>query len=78
MHYADPALDKVIADAGAAATAADRTRLYEQAQKMIMDAAVFFAVHDQIQTIAYTSKLKNVHFARGQWQVRLADVEAAD
>jgi peptide/nickel transport system substrate-binding protein len=78
MHYSSPELDKVIADASAATTEADRSRLYTQAQKMIMDAAIFFAVHDQIQTIAYTSKLKGVHFARGQWQVRLADVEPAN
>jgi peptide/nickel transport system substrate-binding protein len=78
MHYADPALDKVIGDAGMATTADERTKLYMQAQKMIMDAAIIFPVHDQIQSIAYTSKLKGVHFARGQWQVRISDVEAAD
>jgi len=76
MRWSNPDLDALLAKAGAASTQADRDTLYAQAQKIIMDAAVFFPVHDQIQTIAYSSKLTGVNFARGNWQVRLYDVTA--
>ena len=76
MRWSNPELDALLAKAGAAATQADRDTLYAQAQKIIMDSAVFFPVHDQIQTIAYSNKLTGVNFARGNWQVRLYDVTA--
>jgi peptide/nickel transport system substrate-binding protein len=78
MRWSDPKLDDVIAAAGAAASQTDRDKLYADAQKMIMDAAVFVPVHDQIQTIAYTAKLTGIAFARGNWQARLYDVRPAD
>ena len=44
---------------------------------MIMDAAVFVPIHDQIQTIAYSGKITGPVFARGNWQVRLYNVQPA-
>ncbi len=78
MRLSDPKLDEVIAAAGTASSQADRDKLYAVAQKMIMEAAAFVPVHDQIQTIAYTAKLTGVAFARGNWQARLYDVRPAN
>lgn len=73
----DPKMDALLEQAGSAATPADRTRLYHEVQKMIMDLAIFLPIHDQVQTVAYTNKLDGLRFARGQWQVRLADARIA-
>ncbi len=45
---------------------------------MIMDAAIFLPVHDQVQTVVYSAKLKGLRYAAGQWQVRLHDIEPAN
>ena len=34
--------------------------------------------HDQVQTVVYSSKLKGLRYAAGQWQVRLHDLEPAN
>jgi peptide/nickel transport system substrate-binding protein len=75
MRWSNPALDELLVKAGAAATPAERDKLYADAQKIIMDAAVFVPIHDQIQTIAYSSKITGPVFHRGNWQVRLYDVK---
>ena len=77
-RWSDPALDKLLADAAAATSPEEAAKLYSQAQKMIMDAAIFFPVHDQVQTVVHSAKLKGLRYAAGQWQVRLHDVEAAN
>jgi peptide/nickel transport system substrate-binding protein len=77
MHYNSPEMDKAIAEAGSAKTLEEQNALYLTIQKKIMEDAAFMAVHDQIQTIAYSSKITGVRFAPGQWQVRLYGVEAA-
>jgi peptide/nickel transport system substrate-binding protein len=51
---------------------------YADAQKMIMEYAAFVPVHDQTQTIAYTSSIDGLRFAPGNWQVRLYDVRPAE
>jgi peptide/nickel transport system substrate-binding protein len=45
---------------------------------MIMDAAIFFPVHDQVQTVVHSAKIKGLRYAVGQWQVRLQEVEPAN
>ena len=77
MRWSDPALDALLAKAGAAATPAEADTLYAEAQKRIMDAAVFVPVHDQIQTVATSGKITGAVFARGNWQVRLYDIRPA-
>ncbi len=77
MHIASPAIDKMIDDAGSAETMDQQTAIYGDLQKAVMDNAAFFAIHDQAQTIAYSSKIDGVKFAPGQWQVRFYDIHAA-
>lgn len=77
-RWADPKLDKLLADAGSASSPTEAGKLYADAQKMIMDAATFMPVHDQIQTVVYSAKLKGLRYAAGQWQMRLHEVEAAN
>lgn len=77
MHYSSPDMDKLLATAGSAKTLEEQAGIYQDIQKKIMDDAAFMAIHDQIQTIAYSSKITGVRFAPGQWQVRLYGVEAA-
>lgn len=77
-RWKDPALDKILVDAGSATSPEEAAKLYADAQRMIMEAAIFMPVHDQIQTVVYSSKLKGMRFAVGQWQVRLHEVEAAN
>ncbi|MBM6581869.1 hypothetical protein ILT44_16855 [Microvirga sp. BT689] len=78
MRWKSPELDKVLAAASTAASLEERTKLYADAQKMIMDAAVFMPIHDQIQTIASSKKVVGARFAPGNWQVRLYDVRPAN
>ena len=78
MRWSDPALDRLLVSAGTAASQAERDRLYAEAQKIIMDAAVMVPIHDQIQTIAYSAKITGVNFARGNWQVRFYDTRPAN
>ena len=77
-RWSDPNLDKLLAEAGSATSPEQAAKLYADAQRMIMEAAIFMPVHDQIQTVVYSSKLKGLRYAAGQWQVRLHDVEAAN
>lgn len=74
MRWANPELDETLAAAAAAGSAEERQDLYAKAQKIIMDAAVFFPIHDQIQSIAMSGNITGARFAPGNWQVRLYDV----
>jgi peptide/nickel transport system substrate-binding protein len=67
----DPALDAMIERAAQAKTAAERTTLYRDLQKEIMDRAIFFPIHDQVQTAVHSSRVQGLRFARGNWQIRL-------
>ncbi len=48
--------------------------LYGEAQKIIMDNAVFVPVHDQVNTVAYRANRTGYRWARTQWNVRFYDV----
>ena len=76
MQWASPEMDALLAKAESAATLEERAKIYQEAQKSIMDQAVFMGIHDQIQTIAFSNKVTGASFAPGQWQVRLYDVHA--
>jgi peptide/nickel transport system substrate-binding protein len=78
MRWSNPELDALLAKAGTAASQSERDKLYGDAQKIIMDAAVFAPIHDQIQTVAYSAKVAGVVFARGNWQVRFYDTRPAN
>jgi peptide/nickel transport system substrate-binding protein len=67
----DPALDALIERAAAARTAEERNTLYRDLQKDIMDRAIFFPIHDQVQTAVHSTRVGGLRFARGNWQIRL-------
>lgn len=78
MHWNEPQLDELLQNAAMATTEAEVTRLYADAQKMIMDHAAFIPVHDQVQSIAHSATIDGLRFAPGNWQVRLYDVHQTE
>jgi peptide/nickel transport system substrate-binding protein len=73
-RFADAELDQQLEDAEAATSDEERGALYEAIQKRIMDEAIFYPLHNQVQMIGYTSDMTGFHFAPGNWQVRFYDV----
>lgn len=76
-RWQDPALDTLLTQAAASTDAAARKALYAQAQRRIMEAAVFLPVHEQVQTILYPRHLTGLRLANGNWHLRLAGVRAS-
>ena len=54
-----------------------RAAVYAEAQKIIMDSALWFPVHNQVQTVAYRAEKKGYHFARASWVALFYDVTKA-
>jgi len=77
-RYDNPEMDKMLEDAASAGTEEERDRLYAEIQKQIMDEAIFFPIHNQVQLIAYDADLEGLRFAAGNWQVRFYDIRRAD
>lgn len=77
-RYSDPALDALLEAGESASSPEERAQIYEDAQRTIMDAAIFFGIHNQVQTLGYDGDLTGFRFAPGNWQVRFYDVRAAD
>ena len=73
-RYSTPELDQLLENAESAETQETKDDLYMQIQKTIMDQAIFLAIHDQVQTVAYNPNLEGVRFANGNWQLRMYDV----
>ena len=73
-RYSSPELDQLLEDAESAETQETKDDLYMQIQKIVMDQAIFLAIHDQVQTIAYNPNLEGIKFANGNWQLRMYDV----
>ncbi len=76
-HLNDPQLDAMFATGVAEVDPAKRAAIYQQAQRRIMDAAVWFPVHDQVENVAYRANRKGYRFARADWCVLFYDVEEA-
>ena len=76
-RYANADLDQMLEDAESAGTADERDALYHAIQKHIMDQAIFLPIHNQVQTMAYTSELTGFRLAAGQWQMRFYEVSKA-
>jgi peptide/nickel transport system substrate-binding protein len=66
----DPALDSLIDRAAQARTAEQRIALYRDLQKDIMDRAIYFPIHDQVQTAVRSTRVDGLRFSRGNWQIR--------
>ena len=77
-HYDNPEMDKMLEDAASAPTEEERDRLYGEIQKMIMDEAIFFPIHNQVQLIAHDAGLDGIRFAAGNWQVRFYDIATSE
>ncbi len=77
MQLNDPALDKLFADGVAETDPAKRAAIYGDAQQRIMDTALWFPVHNQVQTVAYRANRTGYHYARADWVVLFYDVDAA-
>jgi peptide/nickel transport system substrate-binding protein len=76
-HLDDKTLDGLLESAAGAPDAVRRDELYGQAQKLIMDAAVFVPVHDQVNAVAYRAEKTGYRWARTRWNVKFYDVEWA-
>jgi peptide/nickel transport system substrate-binding protein len=74
MHLSDPALQKLFAAGRAETDPARRADIYAQAQKVIMDTALWFPVHNQVETIATRAAHSGYRFARADWVVLMYDV----
>src|SRR5215469_14457465 len=61
-HYANPDLDALVDRANATSDAAARTKLYQQANSIIMNAAVIIPIYNSDGLFVGTSKLKGVQF----------------
>jgi peptide/nickel transport system substrate-binding protein len=77
MQLKDAKLDGLFADGRATTDQAKRDAIYGEAQKVIMDSALWFPVHNQVQTVAYRTDKKGYHFARADWIVLFYDVTKA-
>ncbi len=76
-RVADPALDALIARAATATTIEERNAAYRDLQKDIMDRAIFFPIHDQVQMVVHANRIQGARYARGNWQVRLYEARPA-
>ena len=76
-HLSNPDLDSLLEKAAGVSDPQQRNDLYAQAQKMIMDSAVWVPLHDQVNTIAYRANRTGYRWARTQWNVRMYEVTEA-
>ncbi len=42
-----------------------------------MDRAIFFPIHDQVQTVVHSNRVTGLRYARGNWQVRMHEARLA-
>ncbi|MBI3706239.1 MAG: hypothetical protein HY246_00895 [Proteobacteria bacterium] len=71
----DPVLDQLLEKGGSLTDGPERTAAYADVQRRIMDAAIWFPIHNQVNPIAYRANRMGYRFARAQWIVRLYEVE---
>ena len=74
MHLNEPKLDALLAAGRAETDPAKRDATYADAQKLIMDTALWFPVHNQVETVAYRANRAGYRFARADWVVLMYDV----
>lgn len=77
MQMNDPALDRLFEQGRAETDPVKRDALYAEAQKIIMDSALWLPVHNQVQTVALRADKTGYHFARTSWVVLFYDVRKA-
>ena len=77
MQLKDAKLDALFVEGRAVTDPEKRAAVYAEAQKIIMDSALWFPVHNQVQTIAHRTEKKGYHFARASWVALFYDVTKA-
>lgn len=77
MHLSDPKLEALFAAGRAETDSVKRAQIYGDAQKLIMDTALWFPVHNQVETVAYRANRAGYRFARAGWVVMFYDVGVA-
>ena len=77
MQLKDAKLDALFAEGRSVTDQAKRDAVYAEAQKIIMDSALWFPVHNQVQTVAYRSAKQGYRYARADWIVLFYDVTKA-
>jgi peptide/nickel transport system substrate-binding protein len=75
MHLNDPKLDALFAAGRAETDPAKRDAIYADAQKIIMDTALWFPVHNQVETVAYRANRTGYRYARSDWVVLFYDAD---
>jgi peptide/nickel transport system substrate-binding protein len=77
MQLKDAKLDALFDEGRAITDPAKRDAVYAEAQKIIMDSALWLPIHNQVQTVASRADKKGYHFARASWVVLFYDVTKA-
>lgn len=77
MQLRDPKLDALFVAGRAVTDQAKRDEIYGEAQKIIMNTALWWPVHNQVETVAYRTDRKGYRFARADWVVLFYDVARA-
>ncbi|MBV8915589.1 MAG: hypothetical protein JOZ05_21450, partial [Acetobacteraceae bacterium] len=73
----DKELDSILERAAGAPDQTERNRLYADAQKRIMESAVWLPLHDQVQTVAWRAEKSGYRPARTRWMIKFHDVGSA-
>jgi peptide/nickel transport system substrate-binding protein len=74
----DPVMDELLARGEAVVDMAERAKVYEEIQKRVMEQALWFPLHNQVQTIAWRANRSGYRFARAQWIMRFYEVAEAN
>ena len=74
----DPVMDELLAKGEAVVDPAERARIYEEIQKRVMEQALWFPLHNQVQTVAWRANRSGYRFARAQWIMRFYEVQEAN
>ncbi|HYZ63395.1 MAG TPA: ABC transporter substrate-binding protein [Acetobacteraceae bacterium] len=74
MQLNDPKLDRLFEQGRAETDPAKRDAIYADAQKLIMETALWLPVHNQVQTIATRANKTGYHLARTSWVALFYDV----
>ena len=61
-RYSDPDLDELIEAGESATSEEEQSDAYQRAQQMIMEAALYFPLHNSVQAVAYDSSLTGLRF----------------
>lgn len=77
MQLKDAKLDALFDDGRAVSDQAKRDAVYAEAQRIIMDSALWLPIHNQVQTTATRASKKGYHFARTSWVALFYDVTTA-